>query len=184
MNLIGQIESILFVASKPVSVRHLVKAVSAKTDDVIAAVAAITEKYNREDSGIQLFRQGDDVQFATNPAHAEAIADFVKEEAVGELTRAQLETLTVIAYRTPVTRPELEQIRGVNCAIIIRNLMMRGLIDEQDDPVKAMSAYVLSFEALANLGIRSVAELPEYEKLHGHKNIEKILEQNQQNEKS
>ena len=177
MSLIGQIESILFVASKPVAVRQLVKATGTKINDVAGAVAAITEKYNREESGIQLLRQGDDIQFGTNPAHAEAIADFVKEEAVGELTRAQLETLTVIAYRSPVTRPELEQIRGVNCAIILRNLMVRGLIDEQDNPAKAMTAYVLSFEALRHLGIRSVNELPEYEKLHAHENIEQLLKQ-------
>ena len=112
---------------------------------------------------------------ATNPDNAEVIEQFVHDEAAGELTKAQLETLTVIAYRGPITRPELEQIRGVNCALIIRNLLLRGLIVEKEDTSQLTTVHALSFEALRHLGITSPAELVDYVALHTHEHIENVL---------
>ena len=166
--MLSQIESILFVASKPLTAKTIAKALGADLAVVREAVEQVRAKYNRKDSGIHLFVDGDTVQLGTNPENAEAIEGFITEEATGELTKPQLETLTVVAYRSPITRPELEQIRGVNCAIILRNLLMRGLIEEKEDAKKLLTVYTVSFEALRHLGITTVKELPEYEALHTH----------------
>lgn len=173
MELIGKIESMLFVASKPVSFRALAKAAGVSERDVGSAVEDLKARYNHDGSGIHILTVGDEIQMGTNPENAAAIEGFVKDEIAGDLTKAQLETLTVVAYRGPVTRPELEQIRGVNCAFILRNLLMRGLIEEKGDEI--LPRFVLSFEALRHLGIRDASELPEYENLHSHEHVETIL---------
>ena len=111
---------------------------------------------------------------ATNAENTDVVEGFIRDEIAGELTRAQLETLTVIAYRGPITRPELEQIRGVNCAIIVRNLLMRGLLDERDAVQKLLPVYTVSVEALRHLGVDSVRELPQYELLSQHEYLDQI----------
>lgn len=175
MNVLSQIESILFVASKPLSFKAIAKALGAIERDVAEAVETLMAKFNRDDSGIAILRSGDEVQMASAPAHADAVERFVKSDVSGELTKAQLETLTVIAYRAPATRPEIEQIRGVNCAVILRNLLLRGLVAEHEDAAKMAPAYALSLEAMRQLGITNVEELPEYDALHRHEHIEHAL---------
>lgn len=179
-NLLSQIESILFVASKPLSVKDIAKAVQKNYGDVEETLENLKLKYNRDDSGINILQIEDKVQMSTNSLNSQVIEQFIKNEAMGELTKPQLETLTVIAYRGPITRPELEQIRGVNCSIILRNLLMRGLIEEKEDEKKLLPVYLLSFEALAHLGVKSLNELPEYESLRHHEFIEKVLEEKQE----
>lgn len=176
MELAGKIESILFVASKPLTIKRIARALGEQEDNVLEAIQTLITKYNHESSGIYLLHEGEQVQMASNPAHASVIEGFVKDEISGELTRAQLETLTVIAYRGPITRPELEQIRGVNCAIIIRNLLVRGLIEEMDDAKKMMPTYVASVEALRHMGVSTTNELPDYDALHAHEHVERILD--------
>ncbi|MBI4992519.1 MAG: SMC-Scp complex subunit ScpB [Candidatus Magasanikbacteria bacterium] len=175
MELISQIESIIFVASKPLSARQIAKALGQKTADVELALEDLKAKYNQTASGLRILHEGEDYQMATNPDNSAAVDLFIKDEAAGELTRPQLETLTVIAYRGPITRPELEQIRGVNCAIILRNLLMRGLIDEHEDEKKILPVYSLSMEAVRHLGISSASELPDYDSLRKHEYLENTL---------
>ncbi len=172
MSILGSIESILFVASKPLSFKQIAKALEKQVPDVAEAVENLVLKYNQDDSGIHILVSEDTVQMGTNPAFESAAERFIKSEAMGELTKAQLETLTVIAYRGPVSRPELEQIRGVNCSVIIRNLRMRGLIEEGSSEDHILPVYTLSMNALAHLGVASVSELPEYETLHTHEHLD------------
>ena len=182
MSIISKIESILFVASKPLSVKQIAKAISAKEVDVVEALETLKMKYNQDDSGIRILFSDEVVQMSTNPENSEWVDLFVKDEVTGELTKAQLETLTVIAYRGPITRPELEQIRGVNCSLIIRNLSVRGLIEEKEEVNKILPLYFVSVEALRHLGINSVEDLPDYEVIHQHEYIENVLN-NKENDK-
>ncbi|MBI4427438.1 MAG: SMC-Scp complex subunit ScpB [Candidatus Magasanikbacteria bacterium] len=175
MSLTSQIESILFVASKPLSARQIAKALGQKTVDVESALEDLKARYNQTASGLRILHEGENYQMATDPDNSAAVDLFIKDEAAGELTKPQLETLTVIAYRGPITRPELEQIRGVNCAIILRNLLMRGLIDENEDQEKPLPVYSLSMEALRHLGVSSASELPDYSTLHKHEHLENTL---------
>jgi segregation and condensation protein B len=178
MNLISQIETVLFVASKPIQYKKIAKSLSAKDDDVLSALMELFEKYNRPDSGISLLRNGDEWQMVSNPQNKESAEKYLKAEVSGELTRPQLETLTVISYCGPITKPELEQVRGVNCALILRNLLMRGLIKENEDSANLLPTYEVSMDYLRHLGLNSVLELPEYETLHNHDYVMKILGNN------
>ena len=101
-------------------------------------------------------------------------------ETTGELTRAALETLTIVVYRGPIGRAELEQIRGVNCAIILRNLLIRGLVTSEARKEKLETVYQVSLDFLKFLGLRTPQELPDYEKLNSSENIEKLLQQKNQ----
>ncbi len=174
--LLSKIESILFVASKPLSSKQIAKALQKKTSELDDVLETLLMKYNQEDSGIHILHENNEYQMATNPSNSEVVDLFIKDEVSGELTKAQLETLTVIAYRGPITKPELEQIRGVNCTLILRNLLLRGLIEEGDNENKILPVYNLSVEALAHLGINSVAGLSDYEELSKHDFVEQVLE--------
>jgi segregation and condensation protein B len=166
--LLAQIESILFVASKPLAPKTIAASLGTTAQKVEDALETLKMKYNRADSGIHILFDADMVQMGTHPDHGDVVGDFLKQEATGELTKAQLETLTVIAYRGPMTRPEIEQIRGVNCAVIVRNLLMRGLIEEEQGKEDLLPVYRLSMDAMAHLGIDSPDKLPEYEVFHSH----------------
>jgi len=179
MSVVSQIESILFVASKPVSLRELAGAIKCKEDEIKTAIEDLKAKYNHDQSGLRILVVDDKVQMATNPDNVGLVDLFIKQEAAGELTRAQLETLTVVAYRGPITRPELEQIRGVSCALILRNLLIRGLVEGEEKVDKLLPTYVLSMEAMRHLGITNVTELVDYDKLSKHEFIEKVLKCNQ-----
>ena len=174
-SLAAQLEGILFTATAPLSVRQLAKLIGAKEEPVAAALAELEERYADDISGLAIIHRGADVILATKPELGELMRSFLKEQVSGELTRPQLETLTIIAYRGPVTKAELELIRGVNCSLIVRNLLMRGLIDERQDPLMHTEVYEPSFEFVRYLGVKSTKELPQYDELHKHPDIEAVL---------
>lgn len=168
MELLGTLEALLFVVSKPMSMKQLAKELQVIDGKIVEAVETLQAKYNGPDSGIHLLVSDEQVQMATNPDAQEVTSRFVKKEVTGELTRAQLETLTVVAYMGPITRPELEQIRGVNCSVILRNLSIRDLIVEVKGANALMPSFQLSMNALAHLGIQDPNQLPSYLDLHNH----------------
>ena len=145
-------------------------------EEVEAILQSLKEKYNQPESGIQILQAGNDYQMVTNPDVSELVKKFVKDDMTGELTPASLETLTVIAYRGPIAKIELEEIRGVNCSLILRNLLIRGLISSEEDKIKAQFYYDITPDFLKHLGLNSVEELPEYAKLHKVENLEEYLE--------
>ena len=171
----AKIEALLFLRTKAMSTQVLARALSVQKEEVQIAIDALMEERNVETSGIHVMQTGDDVALVTNPALAELLADQTKEDMQAELTRPQLETLTIIAYRAPITKSEIEHIRGVNCSVIVRNLLMRGLIDERDDDVKLLPVYSLTTDMLRHLGIHTVEELPDYEELHKNAKIDQML---------
>src|SRR5512135_747027 len=183
MSVKSEIESLLFVSSRPLSVKRLADVTGHSKDEIKKALEALTAELDaRQDSGFIVMRSGDEVQLATSPDHAEMVKDFLKDESFGELTRPALETLTIVGYRGPLTKAELEQIRGVNCSLILRNLMIRGLVETEggkaDDPT-APALYRATFDFLRYLGIRQTSELPEYEHLRSDENLQKLLESQQ-----
>lgn len=178
--LLSQLESILFVASKPLAVKKMAKILNVTAPEVIAALEDLKSKYSLTESGITLLQSNDEWQLTSNPANKTVAEQFMKAEISGELTRPQLETLTVVSYCGPITKPELEQIRGVNCSLILRNLMMRGLVKEADGSTDLIPKYEVSLEYVRHLGLQSVADLPEYAELHNHDFVTKVLEQKSQ----
>ena len=178
MSLRSEIESLLFVSSRPLSVKRLVEVTGRKREEVTEALTELEKSYaEREDSGVVILRNGDEVQAATSPEHAEMVKNFLKDETFGELTRPALETLTIVAYRGPLAKAELEQIRGVNCSLILRNLMIRGLVEVKEEarPDGPTSIYGVTFDFIRYLGLRQVSELPDYENLRNEENLKKLL---------
>lgn len=171
-----QLEAMLFAVGKPLSRAALKNALNISDEVFAEAIADLKTRFNTETSGIHLIEtDAGELQFVTNPAASELIAALTKQESTGELTRPSLETLTIIAYRGPVTKPEIEQIRGVNCTLILRNLLLRGLIEEKDDVEKLQPVYSITTDFLRHLGIHSVQELPDFEELHGNEKIASML---------
>lgn len=171
------IESLLLASAKPVSRAALRKALNVDEFVLAEAVEDVRRRFNVDSSGIQLLENDGQLQFVTSPLAAEAVAAFLKQDRVGELTRPSLETLTVIAYRGPITKPELEQIRGINCSLILRNLSMRGLIEERDDVARLQPVYSVSAEFVRHLGLRGIEELPQYGEFHENERIDQMIKE-------
>jgi len=161
----SQIESLLFLADRPLKKKELAKLTNSKLKDVEAVVSELVDDYNLKDGGIKIIDNGDTVQMVTNPENTEIVKKFLKEEVSGELTPASLETLSIIAYRGPITRDEIEQIRGVNCAIILRHLLIKDLIEKVEKDNQEL--YQVSVNFLRHLGLTNLNELPDYERLRG-----------------
>lgn len=171
----NKIESLLFISHKPLSVAELAKLVGSDKNEVEASLESLREEYTQKAGGIELIKLEDKYQLATAAANSELTARFLKTEVTGELTRPSLEALTIIAYRGPISKAELELIRGVNCSIILRNLLIRGLIEMRDDKVRATNVYQITVDFLKYLGISEVSQLPDYERLNRNNNLDKLL---------
>ncbi len=174
------IEAVLFAVAKPIPKTQLQKHLGLSEEVVTEALAHIRERFNTSDSGIHLLDHDGKVQFVTNPDQHEPVSKFLKDEASGPLTRPSLETLTIIAYRGPITKPEIEQIRGVNCSLILRNLSIRGLVDEREDKERLQPVYTLSMDLMKTLGVTSLSELPEYETFHANEKITDLINEMQE----
>lgn len=177
MSIQSKIESVLFVASKPLGVKKIASVLAINESEVAESLVAIQAKYNTPDSGVVIMQNNNEWQMVSSPENREASENFMKAEISGELTRPQLETLTVVSYCGPITKPELEQIRGVNCGIILRNLMLRGLVKENEDANNLLPAYEVTMEYLRHMGIQSLQELPNYSELHNHPYISNLQTQ-------
>ncbi len=176
-NLKAQLESILFVSSRVLKKDKIIKILKCSAKELEKLLAQLQQDYKERQGGLALLIDGDRVQMVTAPEVSAAVQQYLKEERSGELTRPSLETLAVIAYRGPVTKAEIELIRGVNCSLILRNLLIRGLIVERMDPQKGVSVYQLTFEFIQYLGVRELKELPDFQKLNKDINLQELLNQ-------
>ena len=170
-NLKSQLESVLLVSSKPISVKKLADVLNAKPKEVEAEIVNLSQDYNEDGKGIRLLKNNNQVQLVSSPENADLVQGYLKDDLTGELTKPSLEALTIIAYRQPISKAEIEQIRGVNCSLILRNLMIRGLVEAEYSKEKALTFYNVTMDFLKYLGINSVAELPDFEKLNSDENL-------------
>ena len=177
MNIKSQVESLLFLSPKPMTVKRLTEVSGAKKDEVSKALAELKGEYASRAGGTSLIEHQGSYQMTTSAENAEMVRNFLKEEQLGELTKPGLETLTIVAYRGPLTKAELEQIRGVNCSLILRNLMIRGLVDRREDKQRMQTVYEATHDFLRYIGVTNVKELPDYEKLSTHESLERLLEE-------
>lgn len=170
-----KLEAILFAIAKPIAITQLQKQLGVSLEILMEAIEVLRVQRNKPESGIHLFESNEQIQFVTNPEVSSDVAGFLKKEASGPLSRPTLETLAVIAYRGPVTKPEIEQVRGVNCSLILRSLLIRGLIEEQEDPTRLQSVYTVSTDCLKELGLPSVEALERFEEFHTNEKIQELL---------
>ncbi|MBI2086569.1 MAG: SMC-Scp complex subunit ScpB [Candidatus Zambryskibacteria bacterium] len=163
----SKIESILFFRNEPISISELAKILGGDKEKVTVAIENLQEFYKNR--GIVIVSDGESLSFGTRPSNSELIEKIQKEELSRELGRAGLETLAIVLYRGPVSRREIDRIRGVNSSFILRTLMIRGLIERTEgDPSTALRAgrsytYKPTLKLLQYLGITRREELPEYQ---------------------
>jgi segregation and condensation protein B len=122
-----------------------------------------------------LIKNNGQYQITTAAENAPLVQEFLKDETTGELSQPSLEALTIIAYRGPIAKLELDRIRGVNCALIIRNLLLRGLIEEKHDKIKDEYYYTVTHDFIRFLGLTAVTDLPDYDKLHQAETLAPVL---------
>ena len=175
MSLKSQLESILFVAIKPMGVKELAGLTAVKSSEVEEALAALETEYRQDDRGLALVKNNNQYQLTSAADNAKLIQDFLKDETSGELSQPSLEALTIIAYRGPIGKLELEKIRGVNCSLIIRNLLLRGLIEEKYDKIKDEHYYTVTHDFMRFLGLSSVHDLPDYAKLSANEVVNEVI---------
>lgn len=166
MDLTAQIEALLFIETKPVTWQRLAKLLEVPAAEVEAGAQQLQAQYVTNQRGLAVLVTGNAVQLTTAPEAHDLVSKVIKDERTGDLTRPALETLAIVAYRSPVTKAELEMIRGINCSMIIRNLLIRGLIAETFDKTKGVPVYDITTDYLQLLGVSRVNELPDYEQLH------------------
>lgn len=163
------VESLLFVADGPVQVTQLAAALEVQPRQIEDALAELETLY--QSRGLSLQRLKDRVQLTTAPAVAAHIERFLGLESTQHLSRPSLETLAIIAYQQPVTRPQIESIRGVNCDGVIKSLLTKGLIEEvgrTEGPGRPI-LYGTTTTFLQHFGLSSLNQLPPL-------NVETVLE--------
>lgn len=175
MNLDALLEALLFAMAQPVGVRKLAALSDRKPDEVQEALKVLHARLTEAGGGVQLMVNGEEAELVTHPEAAEAVRAALKQEMHGELTRPSLEALAILAYRGPLTRPELEQIRGVQSALILRNLMMRGLVEQSEDQRLGQPLYAVTSEFLKAIGTAQAEDLPDYASLHTQRAVEQVL---------
>lgn len=166
------LQSILFLSGKPVEEAFIREKLQISAKEMKDAVQELSQQFSCE-SGINLLRFNGKLQFATNPDYVkdvEAVLNPIKEK---ELTNAMLETLAIVAYKQPVTRLEVEEIRAVDCTYSIQNLTRLGLIEAvgRKDTIGKPLLFATTDEFLKRFSIGNVSELPDYETL-----LEKLKE--------
>ncbi len=164
MNSKSLIESLLFVAGRPVSLKELVKATQKNESEVKGALAELANDH--KDRGIVILEQDGKFLMSSNPEHSQTVKDFLNFDLRERLTDAAIETLAIITYKQPVSRAEIESIRGVNSQYTIRLLAMRGLIEKSANPKDARANYYqTTHEFLQHLGLMSLKDLPDFAEL-------------------
>jgi len=158
----NQIEALLFAGGDPLAISSLAK-ICEKSEAVIRE-ALLSLKNSLSNRGIMLVYTEKEASLATSPETEGVVNALHQEEITKPLGRAGLETLSIVLYQGPVTKSHVDYIRGVNSASILRNLMIRGLIERKENPKnKRGFIYVSSMDTLRYLGISSVKDLPSYE---------------------
>ncbi len=168
----SKIEAILFFKSEPISIKKLAQILEVSEEDIQNGISMLKEKLL--DRGVSLIHKDKEVMLCTSVESSEMIEGMIKEELSKDLGKAGLETLSIVLYRGPVTRSRIDYIRGVSSTFILRNLLVRGLVERISNPSNQRSfLYRPTFELLSYLGVSNIEDLPEYNEV---KNELKIFE--------
>lgn len=171
------IESILFISGEPVKLSKIAKITDAPKPEIENAIMVLQSEYSAG-RGLSIIKKEDEFQMVTSPENSSFISELVKGEMQENLSRAALEILSIIAYRGPLSRMEIDAIRGVNSTYTLRSLLMRGLVERMENPKSARSfLYKISFDFMRHLGIDDITKLPDWESLSKDSRIEGIIEE-------
>ena len=161
--LVGALEAVLFVAGEPVSREKLSELFEITPNEIELVAQKLEKSLDERDAGFQLIRCEGSIQFCTRALHAPFITRFLEIKRNAPISKPALEALSVIAYRQPVTKGYVEQVRGVDCSGIINALVEKGLVEEKgrlDAPGRPI-LYGTTLAFLKCFGLNSLSELPE-----------------------
>lgn len=164
-SLIAQLEALLFIYGEPLSYKKIAGILKIKEMEAKEAAEQLEKSMAGEERGLMLVKDKEKIQLATKGEFKKIAEEIIKDELSETLTPAALETLSIVVYSAPISRAELEYIRGVNSSFSLRSLLLRGLVERAPDP-KRPNAFVYSpsFEFLRHLGIGKIEDLPEHAK--------------------
>lgn len=158
----SQIEAILFHKAEPLSVKRLAQILKKEEPEIRNAIRELREELKGR--GLTIVEWEDEVTLGTAKEVSPLIETLTKEELTKDLGKAGLETLSIILYQGPLSRTEIDYIRGVNSNFILRNLLIRGLIERVENPHDQRSfLYKPTLELLSHLGLSQITDLPDYE---------------------
>lgn len=165
--LVAVIEALIFVADEPLTVRTMIKILGEDKETVQAAVDSLKAEYDERESGLHVREIGGGWQISTRTQFHEEIREFLKTRPSAKLSLASLETLAVIAYKQPVTVPEIMEIRGVQSASSIKTLLDKRLIvpKGRKETVGKPMQYGTSTDFMIQFGLKDLSELPSIEDL-------------------
>lgn len=161
----AKLEALLFIYGEVMEFKKVAKTLKISEEEAKDAAKSLEKELAADSRGLFLVLDREKIQLVTKPDFSGILETVVKEELHENLTPAALETLSIIAYAGPMTRAELEYIRGVNSSFSLRNILIRGLVERFPDPKRTnVYLYKPSFDLFKHLGVSKAEDLPEYEK--------------------
>jgi len=162
MDLESKIEGLLFYKGEDMSVKKLAEIFDVSNDEVEQAIERLRQSLlNR---GVVLITKDDRVALGVARELGSLIESIRKDEITKELSKASLETLSIVLYKNGVSRSEIDYIRGVNSSFILRNLLVRGLVERiVDEKDSRRMIYRPTFETLSYMGVASIDQIPNYQ---------------------
>lgn len=155
----AKIEALLFCCGEPLAIGKMEKLTGQNRESIEAALQELRAQYKNVARGIMLLQCKDEWQLVTKKEYAPLLQKLVNNECNNELGDAALETFAIVAYRGPIERASIDELRGVNTTVSLRNLLIRGLIERSMGEERG---YDVSAEGLRKLGVERREELPEY----------------------
>lgn len=164
----NHIEALIFCSPTPVKLADIKSCLSemfnadVPEEDIVNAIKRLEEKFLSEEFSFQLNKAGGGYQFLTKPAYQTSIAILLKQQSKKRLSTSAMETLAIIAYKQPISKTEIENIRGVNCDYAVQKLLDKGLVDIKGkaETIGRPMLYGTSPKFMEYFGINDLADLP------------------------
>jgi len=165
------IEGLLFASCEPLALNKMIELLNSSKEEIETSISELLFDYQNDNRCLDIIKKGNEgqilYQLVTNKNISVLVQKLNNTVLEGDLTKGALEVLSIVIYRGPLNRSEIDEVRGVNSSYILRALTLRGLINRYQNPNrKSEYLYEVSFDLMKHLGLNDVASLPEYEKLH------------------
>lgn len=164
MTLDAKIEALLFFKTDPVSFKDLAKMLSVSEEEIFGGLKLLEGRLDGR--GICLLKKDESVMLGTSSEMSAIIESLIKEELDRDLGKAGLETMAIVLYRGPILKSEIDYIRGVNSGFILRNLLVRGLVEKEQNPSGRGFIYRPTFELMQYLGVAEIEKLPDFKEIN------------------
>jgi segregation and condensation protein B len=160
------LEALLFYFAEPVSLKKLSQITKWDIDAIRRALVELDGKLRSRESGIIVIVHNDEASLGTAPEASAMIEAIAKEELSKELSKASLETLSIVCYKGPITRADIDYVRGVNSTFILRNLQTRGIVEKLENPMDSRAAlYAPTMQAMQYMGVARREDLPRFDEV-------------------